>query len=138
MKTDCINYGKCFRPVTLCRDDCIFYNKTCIDCAILEGRKCGKYGYSITEGYLICSDFKDEGKGMSKDKKSSYYDAGGIETLDVIKAKLTDEQFKGYLLGNVIKYASRMMHKTPGSPLRDAEKTANYSRWLKEFLDHSN
>lgn len=41
---------------------------------------------------------------MSKDVKSSYYDAGGIETLDVIKAKLTPEQYQGYLQGNAIKY----------------------------------
>lgn len=41
---------------------------------------------------------------MSKDQKRTYYDAGGIETLDVIKAKLTPEQYHGYLLGNVIKY----------------------------------
>ena len=27
------------------------------------------------------------------DPKSSYYDAGGISTMDIIKAKLTDEQF---------------------------------------------
>lgn len=41
---------------------------------------------------------------MSRDKNSSYYDAGGIETLDVIKAKLTNDQYQGYLLGNAIKY----------------------------------
>ena len=70
---------------------------------------------------------------MARDDKSSYYDAGGIETLDIIKAKLTPEQFSGYLLGNSIKYACRMMFKTP-SPLRDAEKTANYSQWHLEYL----
>ncbi|MEY3760471.1 MAG: hypothetical protein RIR39_1962 [Pseudomonadota bacterium] len=68
---------------------------------------------------------------MSKDNKSSYYDAGGVETLDVIKAKLTKEQYQGYLLGNAIKYSCRMMHKSE-SPQRDAEKSANYSRWLAE------
>lgn len=71
---------------------------------------------------------------MSKDVKSSYYDAGGIETLDVIKAKLTPEQYQGYLLGNAIKYQCRMMHKTPDNPVRDAEKAANYSKWLAEEL----
>ena len=71
---------------------------------------------------------------MSKDSKSSYYDAGGIETLDVIKAKLTPEQYQGYLLGNAIKYQLRMMHKTPNDPTRDAEKASNYSSWLCEEL----
>jgi len=69
---------------------------------------------------------------MSRDEKSNYYDAGGIETLDVIKAKLTPDQYKGYLLGNAIKYQLRMMHKTPDNPGRDAEKAANYSGWLSE------
>jgi len=40
-----------------------------------------------------------------------HYKTGGIETIDFIKAKLTDEQFKGYLAGNVIKYLSRFEHK---------------------------
>lgn len=75
---------------------------------------------------------------MSKDEKSAYYDIGGIETLDVIKAKLTPEQFEGFLLGNAIKYQCRMMHKTKGEPLRDAEKASNYSRYLLEHLKKRN
>lgn len=73
---------------------------------------------------------KIKGEFLSKDEKSSYYDAGGIEVLDVIKAKLTPDQYIGYLLGNAIKYNLRMMHKTPDAPKRDAEKAANYSRLL--------
>lgn len=72
---------------------------------------------------------------MSRDAMSSYYDAGGIETLDIIRAKLTPEQYSGYLLGNALKYQCRMMHKSPGAPGRDAEKAANYSRWLQDFLN---
>lgn len=68
---------------------------------------------------------------MSRDPKSTYYDAGGIETLDVIKAKLTPEQYRGYLLGNAIKYACRLNFK--GSAERDAEKLAVYSKELAEL-----
>ena len=71
---------------------------------------------------------------MSKDANSSYYDVGGIEVLDVIKAKLTPEQYQGYLLGNALKYQMRMMHKTPDAPLRDAEKAANYAAWLRDDI----
>lgn len=67
---------------------------------------------------------------MSKDKKSNYYDAGEIETIDVIKAKLTSEQYTGYLLGNAIKYACRLNFK--GCSARDAEKMANYSKWVSD------
>lgn len=65
---------------------------------------------------------------MSKDPKSTYYDAGGIETLDVIKAKLTPDQYRGYLLGNVIKYSCRLNFK--GSDERDAEKCSVYASEL--------
>lgn len=70
---------------------------------------------------------------MSKDPKSSYYDVGGIETLDIIRAKLTPEQYQGYLLGNAIKYLCRMPYK--GTPSRDAEKAANYTKWLLDEID---
>lgn len=68
---------------------------------------------------------------QAKDPKSRYYDAGGIETLDIIKAKLTPEQFKGWLLGNCIKYSCRANHKEDFN--RDIEKTSFYSRVLKKI-----
>lgn len=73
---------------------------------------------------------------MSKDSNSSYYDVGGIEVLDVIKAKLTPEQYEGYLLGNSIKYALRSNFK--GSKERDIEKMKNYGKWLHEHLTEEN
>jgi len=66
---------------------------------------------------------------MSLDEKSTYYDAGGIETIDIIRAKLTEEQFKGYVLGNLIKYACRLNFK--GQAERDVEKIFNYADWMK-------
>ncbi len=68
---------------------------------------------------------------MSKDKKASYYDAGGIEVLEIIKSKLTPEQYKGFLLGNCIKYSTRANFK--GCFDRDVEKIINYSTWLREI-----
>lgn len=65
---------------------------------------------------------------MSIDDKAEYYDAGGIETMDIIRAKLTDEQFKGFLLGNALKYLCRMNFK--GCSERDAEKAEKYCRML--------
>ena len=69
---------------------------------------------------------------METDPKSRYYDAGGIELIEIIRAKLTPEQFRGYLLGNAIKYSGRLNFK--GSPERDAEKLAYYSKWLNEEM----
>lgn len=68
---------------------------------------------------------------VSKDSKASYYDAGGIEVLDIIKAKLTPEQYRGYLLGNALKYGLRLNFKNEDWT-RDAEKFCNYAHWLKE------
>ena len=73
---------------------------------------------------------------MSKDSKSNYYDAGGIECLDVIKAKLTPEQYVGYLLGNSIKYTLRCNYK--GTMKRDLEKATNYTKWLTELPEENN
>jgi hypothetical protein len=72
---------------------------------------------------------------MSIDEKSSYYDAGGIETIEIIKAKLTPEQFRGYLLGNMIKYSCRINHK--GAALRDAEKVRIYAGWFYDAIQES-
>ena len=72
---------------------------------------------------------------MSRDEKSLYYDQGGIETLDIIKAKLTDEQYKGYLMGNAIKYLCRANWKNE-SPDRDIQKADNYIRWLCENISY--
>lgn len=67
---------------------------------------------------------------MALDEQSSYYDAGGIEVFKIIKAKLTLEQWRGFLLGNVLKYASRMNHK--GCAERDVQKCHTYVTLLKE------
>ena len=63
----------------------------------------------------------------------SYYDAGGIKTIDVIRAKLTPEQYRGFLLGNIIKYALRLNYKYSHDTSIDGEKLAQYSQWLAEL-----
>ncbi|MFW5908035.1 MAG: DUF3310 domain-containing protein, partial [Desulfosalsimonas sp.] len=67
---------------------------------------------------LLLEDGQEEHSG--KDPKSRYYNQGGLEVLDVIRAKLTPEQWRGYLLGNLIKYSCRANWK--GDFKRDAEK----------------
>ncbi len=70
--------------------------------------------------------------GSTKDPKSRYYDVGGIETLDIIKAKLTHEQYSGFLLGNIIKYSCRANHK--GEFDRDIEKVRFYGAAIFDTL----
>lgn len=65
---------------------------------------------------------------MSIDQNSTHYDAGGIETVRVIEAKLSKEQFEGFLLGNIIKYSCRANFKE--NFFRDMEKVHIYSGLL--------
>ena len=61
-----------------------------------------------------------------------HYTQGGIETIDIIKAKLTPEEFAGYCKGNVIKYVTRANLK---GGLEDLKKAAVYLDWLIESLE---
>jgi hypothetical protein len=67
-----------------------------------------------------------------KMKNNLHYDTGGISFIDVIEAKLTPEQLRGYLLGSCIKYALRMNFK--GQDASDAAKMAEYSKWLDAWF----
>lgn len=59
-----------------------------------------------------------------------HYTVGGIETIDILKAKLTAEEFKGFLKGNIIKYLCRANHK--GKASQDIEKAQWYTNKLVE------
>ena len=105
---------------------------------------CGKDLTKTDRGVYECQDcgfrfltFEPDYKAedVMIDPKASYYDAGDISTMDIIRAKLTPEQFKGFLLGNQIKYSCRLNFK--GDPKRDSEKAANYARLLKELNEHT-
>jgi len=58
----------------------------------------------------------------------AHYTYGGIETIDFIRAKLTDEEFAGYLKGSVIKYLTRADLK--GNPAQDLAK----AKWYMDRL----
>lgn len=64
----------------------------------------------------------------------SHYCQGGIEVIDYLKAKMTAEEFKGFLRGNVLKYVSRAEAK--GKEKEDYEKAAWYlQRLIKEVAE---
>jgi hypothetical protein len=59
-----------------------------------------------------------------------HYTKGGIETIDIMEAKSTSEEFKGHLKLTALKYLTRAGHKE--SELQDAKKTQWYvNRWVK-------
>lgn len=59
---------------------------------------------------------------------NEYYDVGGITVIDYIKAKLTPEEYKGFLKGNIIKYVSRSEYKE--NEFDDLKKAQDYLVWL--------
>lgn len=50
----------------------------------------------------------------------NHYTTGKIETIEYIEDKLTEEEFKGYVKGNVIKYLSRERHKNGDEDIKKA------------------
>ena len=65
--------------------------------------------------------------------KPKHYDfAPGIEAIDVIEATLTTEQFKGYLIGNSLKYRLRAGDKDDA--LQDIAKAKWYQDRVRKII----
>ncbi len=62
--------------------------------------------------------------------EGDHYKKMSIEPWDVMEVALTEEEFKGYLKGNFIKYAMRD-GKKPGA-IRDVDKAWHYKTKLDE------
>ena len=68
--------------------------------------------------------------------KPPHYLAGGIETIDYLKAKSTPEEFKGYLRLTALAYLSRAPFK--GQELSDIQKTIWYvARYEQEMTEQN-
>ena len=63
----------------------------------------------------------------------AHYKQGGIETIDYMRAKMTPEQFEGWLIGNVLEYMSRFGFKD--EKYTNAMKAYTYLGWLLEELE---
>jgi hypothetical protein len=56
-----------------------------------------------------------------------------LEVIEILKDKLTPEQFIGFCLGNIIKYSLRANFKE--SLIKDIKKTKDYGVILDEFIN---
>lgn len=70
---------------------------------------------------------------MSDVTSPPHYTVGGYEALDVIKAKLTKEEYVGYCKGNILKYLMRANYK--GAHDQDCAKALYYSDSMMEVLN---
>jgi len=57
-----------------------------------------------------------------------HYKQGKRETIEVIQDYMTQDEFVGYLKGNILKYVGRFKFK--GKPLQDLEKAEWYLKKL--------
>ena len=60
--------------------------------------------------------------------KPDHYNVGAIEAIEAIKASMPENEFRGYLKGNLMKYVWRYDYK--GKPVEDLRK----ARWYLERL----
>jgi len=67
--------------------------------------------------------------------KPSHYNNGNIECIDYIEQQLSPEEFKGYLLGNVIKYTHRHKYKNGLEDLKKAQWYQN--KYIDKYGDEN-
>ena len=65
----------------------------------------------------------------------AHYRSGGLETIDILEAKLSPEEFKGVCKGFAIKYLTRADMK---NGLEDYKKAQWYIDRLVKFLEKQN
>ncbi len=84
----------------------------------------GKYPVTLVE---------EDTDSIDNVNSPEHYTAGGIETIEVLKAKLTTEEFEGYCRGNIIKYITRSKHK--GKEVEDLKKAKWYLQRLIDTVE---
>lgn len=65
-----------------------------------------------------------------KQNFNEHYASLEIEPIEIIKKDLSNEQYIGYIKGNIIKYTLRNKE-----PLKDASKCSKYAEWFEEAME---
>lgn len=67
---------------------------------------------------------------MKNDATSpEHYKTGGLEVITILRKKLSNEEFRGFCVGNILKYVLRHRHK---NGIEDLEKAQVYLKFLIE------
>lgn len=61
-----------------------------------------------------------------------HYTVNGIQPIQIMKANMTKEEYRGFLEGNILKYPLRYKHK---NGLEDLKKAKTYLSWLIEDIE---
>lgn len=92
--------------------------------------ECTDTGGNNEEFAEILKDFVEKNSGSTDNVNSpNHYKLNGldVEVIDVIRASMSPEEFKGYCKGNVIKYVTRENKKNGMEDLRKAKKYLEYA-----------
>ena len=104
----------------------------CCYCEVTESHPKGTNFVPNTEASKLAEDNKaavspsvvvDDGTAAT----SPHYNSLGIQPIEVMEDTLTHEEFKGFLKGNMIKYAFRAGKKDPME--KDINKYNQYREW---------
>jgi hypothetical protein len=111
--------------------------KQCAECDV-DAQAARKHNDALTNGTFVPPSITLEDYARMEREEEAitspahYKVCEGLEVVDMIRAVLTPEQFKGYCLGNLIKYRMRAGKKTM-SPMEDLGKAHVYETWLAEM-----
>lgn len=61
-----------------------------------------------------------------------HYTVNGVQPIQIMKANMTKEEYRGFLEGNILKYPLRYKHK---NGLEDLKKAKTYLTWLIEDIE---
>ena len=105
--------------------DC--YNVSCEDCPMAEGLTLG-----AVRGSIRPVDAEPEVPDDGVRKPSHYQVFDGVESIEIIARSMTVSEFRGFCLGNVLKYRLRAGKK---SELATMEKDLNKAAFYQELFD---
>jgi len=88
----------------------------------------GEFVHGSTETIRVTKEMLEDNVN-----NPSHYNQGGVECIEGIKAALSEEEFRGYLRGNAMKYVWRCRYK--GKTVEDIDKSQWYLNKLKETFD---
>lgn len=82
----------------------------------------------IKEPYELLNE-----KAFDPVTKPEHYTRGSLECIEWIRLALTEEEYRGYLKGCILKYFWRYEDK--GKPIQDLEKLRKYAEFLIDQIE---
>lgn len=110
-----------------------------------EGRRCASCGSMLVFSYqdlknahidkciesVEVTTSTDDEPEFDVVNKPQGYNSYDLETINAIRGQSTDEEFQGYLKGNVMKYVARYNFK---NGVEDLEKLIIYAEFLRDHV----